>query len=78
MINWMQGISQINSVPLRPVADQLRVVSQSFEQSYYTHIYGELKVEADAISKGGQNLAEGDLALEEIKDGIAVSSMRRL
>jgi hypothetical protein len=63
---------------LRPLAEQLKEVTKTFDQATFMHIYREHKVEDDMLSKDGQALTKGSAVLEETRDGVPISSMNCL
>jgi hypothetical protein len=46
------------------------LVSAQFDLISYAHVFKELNIVANFLSKEGQNLEEGKLNLMEIHDGI--------
>lgn len=71
-IDWMNN-RDLKNVLLRPLGDQLKLLSSSFEFISFRHVFTELNRIADSLSKAGQELQEGRIELEDSREGSSVS-----
>jgi ribonuclease HI len=75
VINWMNGSGQLHNVLFRPVGDLLQEVSTSFVRIYFTDVSRKLNEKADKLSKEGQQMLEGSMAVGGVKDGVSVTTL---
>ena len=67
IINWANGQLQINSPHLQPLLKEIRDQISNFVSISFQHVYRELNVEADTLSKLALTLP---LGLMEVKDHV--------
>jgi hypothetical protein len=78
VINWMARTSLLQNVGLRPLGDNLKEISSSFDFISYTHVFREHNTVADTLSKEGQFLSEGHMTLIEFGEGSSVVTTQSL
>jgi len=69
-INWLNYSQQIHNVALQPSALQVKENASQFKVINFTHIYRELNMDADSLSKQGPPQDPGFLWLEEHVNGV--------
>jgi ribonuclease HI len=68
-INWMQDQLQVHSTGLSPLAKHLKEISRQFQEVSFKHVYRELNVQVDTLSKDGLQLMENQSLKMNIKRG---------
>ena len=68
VIDWENRKMQIKAPHLQHLLRVIKVQKASFETISFTHIYRELNIEADKLSKVALALHPGLMEVREIKD----------
>ena len=50
VIKWMTSLPRMDNIILQPILDQLKRITQSFNEISYYHVYRDLNIEAYALS----------------------------
>jgi hypothetical protein len=75
VIDWANNKFLILYVRLSSLLQEIKLVTQLFEWIYFNHLYRELNVKVDTLSKEDLSLPVGALGLYEFVDGEEVESM---
>jgi hypothetical protein len=74
----MKGISQFHNFILRPIGDHLKEIKKTFMFISFTHVYWELNMIVESLSKEGQLLIEGYMNDEEVREEASYTSLINL
>ena len=68
VVDWVNKKIQINAPHLQQLLRAIRRILDIFSGLRITHVYRELNMEADNLSKFAMLLAPGHLETEEVKE----------
>jgi ribonuclease HI len=70
MHGWMNNETQIQHLNLLQIGQKLHSTARSFEELHFTHIFRELNIEANTLSKEALQLPSNVLVWKEFLEGI--------
>ena len=77
-IDWENGQLQINAPQLQHLLRAIRSQNENFESISFQHIYRELNVDADKLSKEALLLPPGIMEIKDYENNILVNQYVRL
>lgn len=73
--NWMKKISQLQNFPLKTIGDHLKDIEKSFVAISFAHVYKDFNRKNGKLCKEGQLLVEFTTVVEEVREGVSISSL---
>lgn len=72
-IDWMSGFALLDNSDLQVLGQRLKIIADSFSSISFQHVFREMNVEANRVSKEALELPEFHLIQEEFLDGEIIS-----
>jgi ribonuclease HI len=72
-IGWMKNVIHLQHMNLIQLGQKLHYTAKSFEDLIFTHIYKELNIEVDTLSKEVLQLPSNALVWEEFLEGSSIA-----
>ena len=73
-IRWMKEQLQIHSVRVHSMALHLKEISRQFQEIIFSHVYKELNMQVNSLSKEGLLMLANNITEDEFLGGSLVSS----